>query len=74
MLIVTNTFVILSSEFIIKYIVISIVIIEIEYLDIDEANDLSKHLGFNKKYKAETKLVDVIKKNNIKNYKKIGLE
>jgi predicted AAA+ superfamily ATPase len=49
-------------------------IIEVEYLDMDDANDLSKHLGFNKKYKTETKLIDVIKKNNIKNYKKIGLE
>lgn len=49
-------------------------VIEVEYLDVDDANDLSKHLGFNKKYKTKTKLIDVIKKNNIKNYKKIGLE
>ena len=49
-------------------------IIEIEYLDEDESTNLSKHLGFNKKYKTKTKLIDVIKKNNSKNYKKIGLE
>ena len=49
-------------------------VIEFEYLDEEESNDLSKHLGHNKKYKNKTKLIDIIKKTNSKEYKKIGLK
>ena len=49
-------------------------VIEFEYLNKEESNDLSKHLGHNKKYKNKTKLIDIIKKTNSKEYKKIGLQ
>lgn len=48
--------------------------IQFEYLDKEESNDLNKHLGHNKKYKNKTKLIDIIKKNNSKEHKKIGLQ
>jgi hypothetical protein len=48
-------------------------IIEFKYLDKKEANDLSNHLNHKSKYKNKTKLINIIKKNNTKEYKKIGL-
>lgn len=49
-------------------------VIEFEFLDQEESNDLSKHLSSKKKYKNKNKLVDIIKNDNTnKNYKKIGL-
>ena len=48
-------------------------VIEFEFLSEEESNDLSKHLNHSKKYKNKTKLVDIIKKTNTKEYKKIGL-
>ena len=49
-------------------------VIKFEYLDEEEATNLSKHLQHNKKYKNKTKLIDIIKKTNSKEYKKIGLK
>jgi hypothetical protein len=49
-------------------------VIEFEYLNDEESSDLSKHLGHNKKYKNKTKLIDIIRKTNSKEYKKIGLQ
>jgi len=49
-------------------------VIEFEYLSEEESNDLSKHLNHSKKYKNKAKLVDIIKKTNSKEYKKIGLQ
>jgi hypothetical protein len=49
-------------------------VINFEYLDEEEATDLSKHLQHNKKYKNKTKLIDIIRKTNSKEYKKIGLK
>jgi hypothetical protein len=37
-------------------------VIEFGCLSKDEATDLSKQLGYNKKYKSDTRLVDVINK------------
>jgi hypothetical protein len=49
-------------------------VIEFEFLNQEESNDLAKHLGSKKKYKNKNKLVDIIKNDNTnKNYKKIGL-
>jgi len=49
-------------------------LIEFELLNQEESNDLAKHLGSKKKYKNKNKLVDIIKNNNnVKGYKKIGL-
>jgi hypothetical protein len=48
-------------------------VIEFEYLNEEESNELSKHLGHSKKYKNKTKLIDIIRKTNSKEYKKIGL-
>ena len=47
-------------------------IIDFEFLNSDEANELSIHLGEKAKYKNKTKLVDIIKKNTLQNNKKIG--
>lgn len=49
-------------------------VIEFEFLNQEESNDLAKHLNSKKKYKNKNKLVDIIKNNNTsKSYKKIGL-
>jgi len=49
-------------------------VIEFEFLNQEESNELSIHLGSKKKYKNKNKLVDIIKNNNTsKSYKKIGL-
>ena len=48
--------------------------IEFQFLNEEEATDLSKHLNHNKKYKNKTRLIDIIKKTNTKEYKKIGLK
>lgn len=47
-------------------------IIEFNELSIDEANELSKHLGYDKNYKNKTRLVDIIKKRKIKETNDIG--
>jgi hypothetical protein len=46
--------------------------IEFNYLTIEESEELSGHLGFNKKYKNKNKLVDIIKKRTTDSYKTIG--
>ncbi len=48
-------------------------VIKFDYLNKEESNILSKHLTHNKKYKNKTKLIDIIRNNNTKEYKKIGL-
>lgn len=48
-------------------------IIEFEYLNIEESNNLAKHLNTKRKYKNKNKLVDIIKGNKDKSNKKIGL-
>lgn len=47
-------------------------IVDFAPLSKEEANELSKSLGHTKRYKNKTKLLDIIKKNNIDRYKKIG--
>lgn len=47
-------------------------IVDFEYLSIEESNELSNQLGEKTKYKNKTKLIDIIKKNNSSNNKKIG--
>ena len=39
-------------------------VVEFEYLEDDEATELSRILGHSKKYKNKTKLIDIIKKRN----------
>jgi hypothetical protein len=46
-------------------------IIEFDYLDEDESNELVKLLGYKTKYKNKTRLIDIIK-NKQTNNKKIG--
>lgn len=48
--------------------------VEFKYLDPKEAKALSKHLKLDKKYKNESRLVDVVKKQITKENKKIGLK
>ena len=49
-------------------------VVEFEFLNEEESNDLAKHLSSKKKYKNKNKLVDIIKNNNTgRDYKKIGL-
>lgn len=49
-------------------------VISFDLLNQEESNELAKHLGSKKKYKNKNKLVDIIKNNNnVKSYKKIGL-
>jgi hypothetical protein len=48
-------------------------IIEVDYLDIEVANELSKLLGKNKKFKNKTKLIDVLRNKSILKTDKIGL-
>jgi hypothetical protein len=48
-------------------------VIEFFNLDQDSSNELSKHLGYTKKFKTNTKLIDIIKKNIIEKEVKIGL-
>ena len=47
-------------------------LIEFEKLSNDEATSLSKSLGFNKKYKIKSKLIDVVKKRNSNETSDIG--
>lgn len=47
-------------------------LIEFDYLTVKESSELSRHLGFNRKYKNKTRLVDIIKKTNSKSYIKTG--
>lgn len=49
-------------------------IIEVNYLDGDKSTDLSKHLNHNKKYKLDTKLVDIVKNKKSKNKNLLGLK
>lgn len=46
--------------------------IEFGYLSPEESQELSTHLGFNKKYKNKNKLNDIIKKRTTDSYKTIG--
>lgn len=48
-------------------------VLEIESLDSTIATDLSKNLGFNKKYKEEIRLIEVIQNKKIHKTEKIGL-
>lgn len=48
-------------------------VIEIDNLDSDIATELSKNLGYNKKYKDCVRLVDVIKNKKLDKIEKIGL-
>ncbi len=48
-------------------------IIEFSELDNDISTDLSKSLGFNRKYKDSTRLIDVIKNSKSERIEKIGL-
>ena len=47
-------------------------VIEFEYLDEEESNELAIHIGSKKKYKNKTKLIDIIKKRNFAENKKVG--
>jgi hypothetical protein len=47
-------------------------LIDFEKLSNEEATGLSKSLGFNKKYKTKSKLVDVIKKRNSNETQDVG--
>jgi hypothetical protein len=47
-------------------------LVEFKTLTIDECNGLSKHLDFNKKYKSEARVVDVVKKRDSKLENTIG--
>lgn len=47
--------------------------IEFEYLSADEAQELSDHLTHDKKIKTSCRVVDVVKKNKIKNKNHFGL-
>jgi len=47
-------------------------IIKFDYLSEEESNELSKHLGQDKKYKNKSRLVDIIKKRKNKASKEIG--
>jgi hypothetical protein len=46
--------------------------IDFEYLSSEEAEELSKYLGSNKKYKNDIKMIDVLKKRNSNKNKHIG--
>lgn len=46
--------------------------VEFEYLTIDESNELSSYLEYNKKYKNKNKLIDIIKKRSTDVYKTFG--
>lgn len=48
-------------------------IIEFTDLDIETSNELSKNLGFNKKYKSPVRLIDVLKNIKVERMEKIGL-
>jgi hypothetical protein len=47
-------------------------VIEFKNLTPEEATGLSKSLGFNKKYKSKSKLIDVLKKRNSNETQDIG--
>jgi Cdc6-like AAA superfamily ATPase len=47
-------------------------IIEFDYLDKDEANELSSYLGEKLKHKNKIKLIDIIRKRSDRELKKIG--
>lgn len=48
-------------------------IIEVDYLEVEVANELSKIVGKNKKFKSKTKLIDVLRNKSILKTDKIGL-
>jgi hypothetical protein len=48
-------------------------VIEFGELDQEASNDLSKHLGHVKKFKTNSRLIDIINKNIVKEEVKIGL-
>lgn len=47
-------------------------VIEFDYLDKDEANELASHLGDKTKHKNKIKLIDIIRKRSDRELKKIG--
>lgn len=47
-------------------------VVEFELLDIEESNELTKHLGGRKKYKNKARLIDIIKKKDCPGNKKVG--
>jgi SpoVK/Ycf46/Vps4 family AAA+-type ATPase len=47
-------------------------VIEFNLLDIEESNELAKHLGSRKKYKNKVRLIDIIKKKDCLVNKKVG--
>jgi hypothetical protein len=47
-------------------------VIKFDLLDIEESNELAKHLGSRKKYKNKARLIDIIKKKGCIGNKKVG--
>jgi hypothetical protein len=47
-------------------------VVKFEELSEEESNELSKHLGQDKKYKNKNKVIDIIKKRKSKSVKDIG--
>lgn len=47
-------------------------VLKFDHLDIDESNELSEHLGNKGKFKNKNKLLDIIKKKNSNNIKRVG--
>jgi hypothetical protein len=47
-------------------------VLDFEYLEVEEANDLSIFIGSSKKFKTKTKLIDIINKQNVTKNKRIG--
>ena len=48
-------------------------VIEFDELSVNESNELSEHLGHNRKYKNKSRVLDIIKNNKIKEIFEIGL-
>lgn len=48
-------------------------VIEFDELSINESNELSEHLGHNRKYKNKSRVLDIIKNNKIREVFEIGL-
>jgi hypothetical protein len=47
-------------------------VLDFEYLEVEEANELSSFIGSSKKFKTKTKLIDIINKQNVTKNKRIG--
>ncbi len=48
-------------------------VVEFDELSINESNELSEHLGHNRKYKNKSRVLDIIKNNKVKEIFEIGL-